>query len=261
MPDTDSLRALRTARPSAPADDRAARRLRDVIVTSDPDTASSAAVRLPALRSRGIQLGLGAMALAALLAVSFAITLPVKHGVPGVAPRITNTYVSVATSTAHPTAEHFIWGEPDRSEPGVPLSEALAEVGRHVALPTTAAAGEIDNVVVDETAGDVGRPGMMVFYKSGVRLEVQRWTHDLATEGTLTPLPFADGRPSAFTLKQLAGREVAVREAGTYAMSRSETHEEHACIMWNAAGLGYTLVAPDNGVTVDELVPIMASTH
>ena len=142
----------------------------------------------------------------------------------------------------------------DWEETGIELDDALIRVGQHVALPPASAAGEIEKVVLDETSTDPsGHPGIMILFESGIKLFAAYPPHDMADLGA-DAAPFTDGRTAELELKERAGVEILVCEAGWQGESRVLPR-----IMWNDANLGYTLIAPSDEMGTEELVGVMES--
>lgn len=104
MPDANSFRALRDARPSALTDDEAARAQRDRIIATDPSAASAAPVRPFAVRPRIVQLVIGGLAAAALVAAAFAFAPPTKQGTTALVPGVTSAYAAIQQAVAKTAA-------------------------------------------------------------------------------------------------------------------------------------------------------------
>ena len=144
---------------------------------------------------------------------------------------------------------------------GISLEQAFARIGRTIPLPQS----------VESTVSKVlyfGAPDgssdfeLTILYSSGVELRVVTGEDDLdRLARSMASLQYRDGKNHVS--RQLVGtRDVLLIAGGVQAGGGADGHRAPSVAVWNEAGLGYSLMSPDEGpYEVEQLVSIVSTVR
>lgn len=174
---------------------------------------------------------------------------------------VTQTSTSLpatAAASRHPAAKapDFLHTGDDLDnnsrEPGVTVATGLSSAPG-IVLPSISAAGNPTKVVVDDMVA-YGGTGLDVLFSSGIKLfaepDAQGSVANMTTPNNAAPVPFTDGRKSAYQVELLNGRQYAVCAAGM----QTNGNKVFPRVTFYLRGIEYQVTTGSDSVTLSDVI-------